>query len=595
MSKKNYSLSWDIDSFFKGGSHSAELQAKLEQTSKELAAFTTAVSEWDGQDYTVFTELTSSYANLGMATFQMGSFVECFSAADASDTYSDTLLNRLGSLNATLQNASNELSKKTTLLSDEHWQLWLETDALKEIAFVLDELRTNQTFLLSDKEETLINNLSVDGYAGWSAHYDTLVHSMRFDVVNEQGEAVSLSAGQTDNLLNSANYDVRHNAFKVWEQTWQEKGALFADTLNHLIGFRLAKYQAREWDILDESLRLNRLEEATLNSIWDVVSNNKAPVLAFLERKAKMLNLDKLGWVDVEAPLTLTDTQTTLTFQEGAEFIEEHFAKFSPKMAEFARNAFENNWIEAEDRDNKRPGGFCTEFPEDGESRIFMTYDGSANTISTLAHELGHAFHSHVMRDQSPLNRDYAMNVAETASTFAEILISDAAIKVAASKEEHIQLLEDKIQRSVAFFMNIHSRFLFEKRFHKARLDGAVTVEGLNKLMEDAQKEAYVDSLKDYHPTFWQSKLHFYIDDIPFYNYPYTFGFLFSAGIYAHAGTVEGSYEDAYIALLQDTGSMTTEELAQKHLNVDLTKPDFWQAAVDIILKDIDEFLELTK
>lgn len=591
----NYSLSWDIDTFFTGGSHSEAFQAKLDNTTKELNAFSNAVSDWNGTDYNSFATLIDTYTTLRMALFQMSSFIECVAAADASDTYSDTLLNKIGSLSAALKNASNDLAQQTLLLEDTTWEEWLTRAELHDVAFVLAELRSNQAHLLSVKEETLINNLSVDGYNAWAAHYDTLVGTIRFDVVTEAGETASLSAGQTDNLLNAANYKVRHDAFDVWQKTWQEKAPLFADTLNHLIGFRLAKYEARDWDVLDESLRLNRLNEATLTSIWAVVSQNKAPLLAFLKRKAALLGLEQLGWVDVEAPLNLGATQTIRSFQAGADFIEENFAKFSPEMAAFAHNAFANSWIEAEDRDNKRPGGFCIEFPEDGESRIFMTYDGSANTISTLAHELGHAFHSHVMRDQSALNRDYAMNVAETASTFAEILISDAAIKAATSKAEKIQLLEDKIQRSVAFFMNIHARFLFEQRFHEARKNGALTVDALNELMETAQKEAFVDSLKDYNPTFWQSKLHFYIDDIPFYNYPYTFGFLFSAGIYAQAASSETSYEQAYIALLQDTGSMTTEDLAKKHLGVDLTQPDFWQAAVDVVLKDVTDFLALTE
>jgi oligoendopeptidase F len=186
------------------------------------------------------------------------------------------------------------------------------------------------------------------------------------------------------------------------------------------------------------------------------------------------------------------------------------------------------------------------------------------------------------------------MNVAETASTFAEMIVSDAAVRKAKSKEEKIALLEDKIQRSVALLMNIHARFLFETRFYEERKSGVISVERLNQLMEEAQVEAYGGALENYHPLFWASKLHFFITGVPFYNFPYTFGFLFSLGIYAQALEAGDGYEEKYIELLKDTASMTVEDLAHKHLNVNLTEKEFWEKAVKLCVNDVEEFLELT-
>lgn len=264
-------------------------------------------------------------------------------------------------------------------------------------------------------------------------------------------------------------------------------------------------------------------------------------------------------------------------------------------MQQMAQKAFDEDWIEAEDKEGKRPGAYCSNLPESKQSRVFMTFSGSASNVSTLAHELGHAYHSHVMRDLPALNRSYAMNVAETASTFAEMLISDATVSAAESKEEKIVLLDSKISRAAIMFMNIHSRFLFEKRFYEARQSGLVSDKELSSIMEDAQKEAFLDSLETYHPTFWASKLHFYITGISFYNYPYTFGFLFSLGIYSKAKEEGKSFADDYRDLLRDTASMTTEDLAAKHLGVDLKQPDFWQSAINEILSDVDDYLDLTE
>jgi oligoendopeptidase F len=192
------------------------------------------------------------------------------------------------------------------------------------------------------------------------------------------------------------------------------------------------------------------------------------------------------------------------------------------------------------------------------------------------------------------LNRFYASNVAETASTFAEMIVADAAVKYAKDEKEKISLLEDKIQRSVAFYMNIHARFLFETRFYEERKNGLVSVEKLNELMVEAQKEAYCGALDEYDSTFWASKMHFFITQVPFYNFPYTFGYLFSLGIYSQALEEGTNYEDKYISLLKDTASMTVEDLAMKHLGVDLTQRDFWEKAVKKSLEDVEEFLELT-
>src|SRR5690625_122118 len=305
--------------------------------------------------------------------------------------------------------------------------------------------------------------------------------------------------------------------------------------------------------------------------------------------------MEKLGWQDVDAPVALGDVKPTrFTYGEACDFVLEHFASFGPKLTEFTKHALENRWIEAEDRPNKRPGGYCTSLPEFKESRIFMTFTGSPNDAGTLAHELGHAFHSYVMKDLPALNQKYAMNVAETASTFAETIIGNATVENAQSKEEKVALLGAKLEGATAMFLNIHARFLFEDAFYEERAEGIVSEKRLNELMVEAQREAYADSLSNYHPHFWASKLHFFIDSVPFYNFPYTFGYLFSLGIYAEYLKQPEGFEEKYIALLQDTGSMKVEDLAQKHLDVDITQEDFWTAGIQLMVKDAEEFIRLT-
>ena len=594
-----YSLNWDLDSIFSGGSDSPALNERLEQLEKQINTYYQSVNQWDHSVSTndELTTLIKQQETITEGFSQCNSYITALLSANVKDTQAKLLSGKLYALLPRWQSADTILSKKFAEISDNNWQTLLQTDEFSLIAFRMNEIRRDGHRLLSEAEENIINTLSLDGLNAWSSHYDTIVGTIVIPF-EENGKVTDLSAGQAFNkMMGDPDPLVREKLFIAWEKAWQEKTSLLSDTLNHLDGFRLSTYKLHGMnDYLQKPLEYNRLKKETLDVMWATIQKNKQPLVDYLTRKANLFDKEKMEWQDQDAPIILGDLkEKTFTFDEAASFIIENFQKFSPKMATFAQSAFEKSWIEAEDRPGKRPGGYCTELPETQESRIFMTYSNSVNEVATLAHELGHAFHSSVMWDLPALNRDYAMNVAETASTFAELIVADATLKAAKTKEEKINLLDTKLQNALAMFMNIHSRFIFENRFYSARQEGLVSEEEITQMMVEAQKEGYHDALATYHPHFWAAKLHFFIDDVPFYNFPYTFGYLFSLGIYAYANKKGTSFEQEYIELLRDTASMTTEELAQKHLGVDLTKPDFWQAGIDMVLEDINSFMTLSE
>lgn len=595
MTPNTYSMTWNLDDFFPGGSSSKEFHAHLKKVDEDIHSFEKSIKDWDAASSkdTGLAAILKKFQKADLGLEQAESFVSCLQAQNMGDVKANELRGIVTSLASKFNTAVTHLDKALVQIDDSVWQRLIEQDHLKELHFVLNERRRQAAEKLSKEEEALINDLAVDGFHGWEEMYDAIVSQLNIPF-KENGKEVHLSVGQAQNKLSSHDRQVRKRVFDEWEKAWGEKAELLAATLNHLSGFRLAVYKKREWnDVLKEALEYNRMSKETLDIMWKVISDNKKPFVEFLERKASLLGVDKLNWYDLDAPVT--ESAKAYSYQEGASFIIRHFGEFGSELARFAEKAFEGRWIEAEDRPGKRPGGFCTSFPLSGQSRIFMTYSDTYDNVSTLAHELGHAFHTYAMKDVHPLNCHYAMNVAETASTFAETLVADAALELAKDDGEKLALLESKIQNSIALLMNIHARFLFETRFYEERKKGMVSTARLNEMMEAAQKEAYADSLGLYHPHFWGSKLHFYITDVPFYNFPYTFGYLFSLGIYAHAKKEGKEYEQKYISLLKDTGRMTVEELAKKHLGADLTKEEFWQAGVDLCIKDVEEFLSMTK
>ncbi|MEE5988303.1 M3 family oligoendopeptidase [Ligilactobacillus equi] len=583
---------WDLESIFVGGSSSAAFQARLEKLQVEIKELAAKITTWQA-DVAGLKEILTMMTKVDQGLEQLSAFAEALSSADVTDSQALQLDSQVMALIPEYSQVNKEFQRSLAQIPATEWGDILADPELSQVAFVLGEYRRDGANFLSATEENIIAQLKLDGQTAWSRHYDVLSGNLK---VNYGGK--ELSAGQAFNLMmSSKDKEVRDQLFEKWEAAWGQDEQLYADTLNHIDGARLTDQKLHGvTDYLKEPREYNRLKQATLDQMWAVVAQNKQPFVEYLKRKAQLLGRQKPVWQDQEAPVILGDFEAKhYTFSQAADFIMTNFQKFSPKMAALAKEAFEGQWIEAQDRPGKRAGGYCSSFPENKESRIFMTFGGSVNEVATLAHELGHAFHSSVMWDLPHLNQAYAMNVAETASTFAEQVVNDAAIASVTSKEEKINLLDQKLQGAVAMFFNIHARYIFERSFYEARQTKTLSPTEISELMVKAQKEAFADSLANWHPHFWAAKLHFYIDDVPFYNFPYTFGYLFSQGIYARAKEVGGNFEDQYIALLRDTGAMTTEELAQKHLGVDLTQADFWQAGIDTILEDVKEFMSLTE
>ena len=523
-------------------------------------------------------EEISSLQEAGMLLKQLDSYVSCLVAQDPSDQTAHVKDGELSGLLAEYEAALFKLGNRLAEMEEIDFQKLLKETP--DIAFFIDELRENAKRKGAKEQEELINALSADGYHSYWSLYQSFTGKIK---VGEEG----LSTGQAYNLLSNSNREVRLHAFKEWNEAWEKDADFLAQLLNHLAGFRLKVYEARGWeDILDEPLFLNRMEPETLDAMWQAIEEAKPAFLRYLQHKAKLLGLEKLAWVDVEAPL---GEVSEIPWEMACEIIVEQFGKFHPKKAAFAKKALEKHWVESEDRTGKAAGGFCVSFPKSGESRIFMTYKGTPINVATLAHELGHAYHNECVKHLPYFHQQAQMNVAETASTFGEAVVIDQVIAEAKTDEEKMQLLDDKLQRAISYFMNLQARLTFEKAFYAERKRGFVSVKRLCELMVDAQKEAYCNALADWDPYFWASKLHFYYTHVPFYNFPYTFGYLLSTGLYAKAKV--GGFGSKFDAFLEDTAQMRVEDLAQKHLGVDLRKPDFWRDCLHVLVKDVDAFV----
>lgn len=591
----NIKSTWDLDVYFPGGSESVEFSNYLNEMQNDMKEFCEELQTLKTNDGNIenIKYVVNFIQEISRKMHHAGSFASCLTAQNTQDKKAMQLVGRLNGLRGIISSLTTEMEKRLLELSDDAFNNLFTDDYFTNIKFNLTEIRENASKKLPADKENIINSLAIDGYNSWNTLYNLTSGNLKIPVEID-GVIKQLSPGQASNLMTSADRELREKVFKSWEESWQSIADTCALALNSISGFRLNVYKERGWnDFLSEPLTINRMTRKTLDTMWSTIQKNTGRLVKFLERKKELLGLEKLTWHDYTAPLGKSNK--TYSLEEGANFVAKHMKNFNKSMGDLVERAFNENWVETENRDNKRAGAFCSGSPILKQSRVFMTYSGAARNLTTLAHELGHAYHSSVMTDLPPLSQRYAMNVAETASTFNEFVVSNASLQEAETKEEKIALLHADLARAVSLCMNIQARFLFETRFYERRKTGFVSTKELNELMLQAQKDAFNNSLDSYHPLFWASKLHFYITGVPFYNFPYAFGYLFSAGVYAQSKTQGEAFEQNYINLLRDTARMKVEDLAKKHLAVDLEDEKFWQEALDVVLAGYDEFMELTK
>ena len=600
MSDNNKKMTWDLESIFPGGSASAEynefrkaIAIDLDKAQRTLAGLPRHVN--DDEMRSKWTAFFLLVQNLMERIDHASGFVGCLIAQDVADEKAMTLEEEISSFGASWETIMTGVEEFAVGIDDAVWNDFLSHPRLATVAFFWNELRQNARLRMAPEMEKLATELAVHGYHAWNRLYTKLAGDLQVEFT-ENGKAEVLSLGQLNSRFNSPDRDIRRQAFEKLEESWKKVEPLAAIALNSQAGYRLCLYKRRGWESpLLEPLLMGRLKQETVDAMWRAVAHGGRKMADYIKARCRILGIDKFRWYDQTAPVA--GAERKYSYDEAADFIIGHLSSFMPEMGGFARMAIDRRWIEAEDRPGKAAGGFCTGLDLKKESRIFMTFAGNYGEMMTLAHEIGHAYHSWVLRDQDYFARQYPLNLAETASTFNELLVTDAAFDAATDPMERLYLLDNKLQDGFIMFCNIHARYIFDRMFYEERKKGAVPAERLNALMVDAQKTAFGDILADdgYHSLFWASKLHFFETEMPFYNFPYTFGYLFAGGVYDRAKEEGATFAEKYKSLLADTGSMTTEEIASKHLGLDITTDVFWNSAVGRVLGDIEPYAALVK
>ncbi|MCL4245382.1 MAG: oligoendopeptidase, partial [Candidatus Dadabacteria bacterium] len=368
--------------------------------------------------------------------------------------------------------------------------------------------------------------------------------------------------------------------------------------LNAISGTRLTLNRYRGIDhFLDVALYQSGISRKTLDAMFEAIYDEMELPRDILRFKAHTMGREQIAWYDLGAPLDM-ETGQKLSWPDAQKLVEKSFSASYPALGTYVQSAFDKNWIDWEPREGKRPGGFCTGSLLTKESRIFMTYNETLGDVLTLAHEAGHAFHSHVMSDIRPYSHFYPMTLAESASTFGEMILTEGILREPSIGDaEKALMLDTEINHGAIYLMDIPVRYEFEKAFYEERKEGEVSVSRLKELMARTQRWVFGDVIEDggEDPYFWASKLHFYIVGVTFYNFPYTFGYLLSRGLFSLFKKEGADFLPKYEKFLRLSGSDTAENVAKRSIGMDLETPGFWKESIRSLREPFERFKELTK
>ena len=579
---------WDLTPLYEGietEKFRNDLKALSEQV-EALNAFAAELPEENrGAVLHQALELQEKIVTLATPLFEYASLRSSTNTSDQEAVNAGAKLQKLMSETSAAQAALQAYVGRTENLEE----LIAADPLLGEYAYLLRTMRDDAKYVLDEKVEEALAKMNLSGGSAWSNLQSYLTSTVTADY---RGEKIPLSAVR--NLAYDADPQVRKDAYDAEVACYDKikDGVCFA--LNSIKQQVTTEAEMRKaGSPLEMTLRHSRMQKTTLDAMIQAIEEYLPVFWKYLRAKAKMLGYEGgLKWWDMFAPMG--KNTATYTVEEAKQYLNDHFRPFAPDMADMMMRAFDEAWIDFYPHPGKVGGAFCANLASVKQSRVLTNFDGSFSDIVTLAHELGHAYHGMMIENHRPLNLDYSMPVAETASTFNETVVMNAALDETADREVKLGLLESQLQDTTQIMCDIMSRYWFETSIFEKTKAGFAFPDELCAMMKEAQKRGYGDGLDldTLNPYMWVCKSHYYSSGLSFYNFPYAFGGLFAAGLYAQYRKEGEAFLPKYRALLKATTVASVEDVA-KMADIDLGDVNFWRSSLEIFKARVELFLEL--
>lgn len=578
---------WNLDSFFLKDNNYDEFQQFLNEIESKLLLycnkldFLSSLKDVTSLDiHSLFKELQDISGSLGIAD----GFLVCLQTIDANSS-NKKFKTTVSKLISTYLSASSFIDYYLAQIPSEKWEIIVSDNLIKPISFPLEKRRLNSKKFNAPSEIKIINSLKTNGLHSWEELHSSLLNKINLEIQQKLKQYF-----KNNKTMN--NEKIRNIELKIKTELLYENQDLFASIINNISGFRLNMDEILKRDsFLSEALfDINNMSENSLWKMWEIIELNKDKLLKYFKIKAKIMNKEKIEWEELTSPIIKKIKK--IPEKESIDFIIIALSSFSPNLKEFLQTFVQENWLKNENDATKKRVAFCLNFAQKKQSRVYINIPNDLSFITTLAHEIGHAYHYHVMHDLPILSQNYSLSIAETVSTLAELIVTDKIIDEQTDINQKLSYMNLKLENNIVFLLDIYSRFIFEYELYKNRQVGILESKKLNEIMEYSRKKAFGNMLESYNITSWCSTQHFYKTNVPFYNFPYAFGCLFSNFLLNKSKQNNKYFINNFDQLLKDTGSMTLENLMLKHFNIDLQESQFWQESIDCIIKDIEKFEE---
>ena len=578
---------WSLDVLYKGYDD-PKFEADEKELDQLINEFTEFAADLKGDPKEELVKGIDLNIRLMEKAMDLFIFASLSQSTNTSDTKAASILGRLSGKMSALAAPRTALIQYIAGLED--LQAVIDSDPLlKEHEFYLSNIKEEAKYTLSPEVEKVISLYEISGSSAWSDLQSFLTSTVP---VEYDGKTTNLS--DIRNLAYDPDPAVRKAAYEAELKAYDRIKDAVAFSLNSIKMEVIRHCQLRGYESpLDETLKNAHMKRETLDALMGALEEYLPKFWEYMKAKARLLGYENgLPFYELFAPLQGNDKEYTT--EDAKQYLVDLFSTFDKEETDMIARAFDESWIDFYPHEGKVGGAFCAGLDTKGQSRILTNFGGTLGDVITLAHELGHAFHNHCLSGNSLMNRDVSMPVAETASTFNEVVAMNAAISQEKDPIARRALIENQLQDANQIICDIYSRYLFETSVFENREKEFMFADRLCELMIEAQKKAYGDGLDpEYlHPYMWCCKSHYYSGNLSFYNFPYAFGGLFARGLYAKYLKDGESFVPLYKKLLKATGTTTVEGAAEV-AGIDLTDKDFWRSSLQILADEIDEFVAL--
>ena len=579
---------WNLDPIYKGFDDPA-FDRDLSELKNIVSGLDTFTKELDSAE--PLEGLKAGIRQLEALTNLGGKLIEYAMLRQSANTADSEAGSRLGQIMSAISAAAAPQAAFQAWASKlpDLMELVAQDEILKEYTFLFATMAESSRYLLPGRGEEILAKMGLSGGNAWSEMQQYLTSTVP---VEYRGSKTNLSTIR--NLAADPDASVRKDAYEAELACYERIADPVAYALNSIKLETISDCELRGYEgPLDRTLKDSHMSRQTLDAMLGAMDEYLPKFWQYLKAKGKALGHENgLPWYDLFAPMgTVADKYTT---QQARDYLVTLFSGFDSELADMVARAFDEEWIDFFPRSGKAGGAFCADVECIGQSRVLTNFDGLFGDIVTLAHELGHAFHNECIRDHRILNHEYSMPLAETASTFNECVVMNAAIKGAKDEGEKLALIESQLQDITQVICDIYSRYRFETMVFQRRSEEFMNAQTLCAIMTEAQKLSYGDGLDEsiMHPYMWVCKSHYY--GPIFYNFPYAFGALFARGLYACYERDGAAFVPKYKELLHTTPVATAEDTA-KVAGIDLTDKEFWRSALQVVADQIDLFCQLVE